>query len=134
MRLGEELADSLRPGDVLAITGELGSGKTTFVQGLAKGLGVEEFVNSPTFKIVNELEGRMPLYHLDFYRIESDDELIKLGIDHYLFGRGVAVIEWADRFPNFIPEGAFRIKMVSPSEITRKISIDHPVFYESASD
>lgn len=134
MQLGQELAESLEPGDVLALSGELGSGKTTFVQGLAKGLGVAEFVNSPTFKIVNELEGRMLLYHLDFYRINSEDELINLGIDHYLFGPGAVVIEWADRYPRFIPDDAFRIGIECPSETTRMISINRPVHRESVSD
>jgi|TARA_Y100000310_G_scaffold341498_1_gene440824 tRNA threonylcarbamoyladenosine biosynthesis protein TsaE len=131
--LGAELAASLEPGDVVALSGELGSGKTTFVQGLARGLGVAQFVNSPTFKIVNELEGRIPLYHLDFYRINSEEELINLGIEHYLFSRGVAVIEWADRYPHFLPKDAFRVEIECPEETSRKISINHPTHRESVS-
>ena len=92
---------------MLALVGELGAGKTRFVQGLASGLGVPDdvFVRSPSFILINEYRGgRMPLYHFDFYRLERSDELGDLGIEEYLDGIGVSVIEWADRFPGALPE------------------------------
>lgn len=122
-KLAEKLALSLMPGDILALKGEIGSGKTTFVQGLARGLGVSAAVNSPTFMLVNEFEGRVPLYHVDFYRVNSEQELVNLGLEQYYFGRGVTVIEWADRFPEFVPEDATDIEFGSLSDYVREITI-----------
>jgi tRNA threonylcarbamoyladenosine biosynthesis protein TsaE len=94
----------LRPGDVLALTGDLGAGKTQWVKGLAAGLGSAASVTSPTFTLIHEYPGgRLPLYHLDCYRLERPEELLAIGIDDYLDGRGVVVIEWADKFPPLMP-------------------------------
>lgn len=123
VRLAEEFAVSLTPGAVIGLRGKLGSGKTTFVQGLARGLGIHATVNSPTFMLVNEFEGRMPLYHVDFYRMNSAEEVYSLGLEDYFYGRGVTVIEWADRFPEVIPEHAMEIEFRSQSERVRAISM-----------
>ena len=122
-KVAKEFAVSLMPGEVIALKGALGSGKTTFVQGLAKGLGVSNTVNSPTFMLINEFDGRLPLYHFDFYRLNSQREVLNLGLEHYYFGDGVTVIEWADRFPQFIPEEATHIEFKFPSESVREIII-----------
>ena len=96
-RLGVILGGLLAPGDVVLLYGELGAGKTAFAQGIGRGLGVAATVNSPTFTILKEYMGRLPLYHFDLYRIESPDELYTLGFDEYFVGDGVCVVEWAER-------------------------------------
>ena len=96
-RMGEELASRLLPGTVVAFTGDLGAGKTAFTRGLARGLGVEGPVTSPTFTIVNEYEGRLPLFHFDMYRLGSSDELFDIGWEDYLARGGVCAVEWSER-------------------------------------
>lgn len=94
---GMALAAELEPGDVIALTGDLGTGKTTLTKAVAKGLGIEGAVTSPTFTIVREHEGgRIPLYHFDLYRVHDEDELFEIGFDDYLHGKGVCLIEWAE--------------------------------------
>ncbi len=101
---GQTIAATLRRGDVLALCGDLGAGKTHFVKGLATGLGANAPVTSPTFTLIHEyLGGRLPLYHFDFYRLDDEDEALKIGLDEYLDGDGVCVIEWADKFPALLP-------------------------------
>jgi tRNA threonylcarbamoyladenosine biosynthesis protein TsaE len=106
-RAGREEAARVRAGDVLALVGDLGAGKTQWVKGLAAGLGSDAAVTSPTFTLIHEYGGgRLPLYHVDCYRLERAGELRGIGLDDYLDGRGVLVIEWADKFPALIPAGA----------------------------
>lgn len=95
-RLGEKLGKLLAPGDLIALTGELGAGKTLLVQGIAAGMGIEATVTSPTFLIIKEYPGKIPLYHMDAYRLAGPEELLALGYEEYFFGQGVTVIEWAD--------------------------------------
>lgn len=122
-RLAVKLVSTLRPGDVLALEGELGSGKTQFVQGLAKGLGVSQdgYVRSPTFTLLNEYRGRMPLYHFDFYRLYDPLELDDLGLEEYFDGKGITVIEWADKFPGALPERTMHIHFEIVDETHRTI-------------
>ncbi|MFQ6608776.1 MAG: tRNA (adenosine(37)-N6)-threonylcarbamoyltransferase complex ATPase subunit type 1 TsaE [Fidelibacterota bacterium] len=122
--LAKDFASGLRRGDVVALSGDLGSGKTTFVQGLAEGLGVKGNVVSPTFKLVNEFSGKVPLYHIDFYRIQSTREILVIGLEHYLFGDGVTVIEWADLYPDIIPKGTIRVCFEVISQNERWIVVD----------
>ena len=101
---GRSLAETLRAGDVLALDGELGAGKTHFVKGIAAGLGCTGDVTSPTFTLVHEYTGgRLPLFHFDFYRLESEDETLRIGLDDYLGAGGILVIEWAGKFPALLP-------------------------------
>lgn len=102
-RIGEALGARLGPGDVVACIGELGAGKTCFLQGLARGLGVVEPVTSPTFVLLNHYRGRLPVYHLDAYRTESLTEILDLGIEEILGGGGVTVIEWAEKLLPLLP-------------------------------
>lgn len=104
--LGERLAPFLKPGDVLALTGELGSGKTTFTKGIAKGLEVArcEYVNSPSFVLVKEYKGRINLYHLDLYRLDKLYEIEYIGLQEYLDGDGIVVIEWAEKLDRLLPK------------------------------
>ena len=109
---GRELGAKLGPGDVVALTGELGAGKTTLAKAIAEGLGVTETVTSPTFVLVCEYKtGRLPLYHIDVYRLESAGEMNDIGLDEYLYGSGVTVIEWADRIECLLPETTLRIDL-----------------------
>ena len=120
--VGERLAREIQTGDVLALVGDLGAGKTQFVKGLAKGLGSAAVVTSPTFTLVHEYQGsRLPIYHFDFYRIESLAALRAIGFDEIVFGDGVSVIEWADRFADAIPPRARWIKFEIVSDDQRRI-------------
>jgi tRNA threonylcarbamoyladenosine biosynthesis protein TsaE len=121
--IGRQLAERIDVGGVLALKGELGSGKTLFVKGLVAGLGSSADVTSPTFTIAHEYRGgRLPVYHFDFFRLEDSQSLARLGLDDYFFGDGVSVIEWADRFPEFIPEQARRILFEIKSDTQRTIT------------
>lgn len=123
--LGEKLAARLRPGDVLLLEGDLGAGKSELTRGIAKGLGVAETVTSPSFTILNVYEsGRYPLYHFDWYRLESSEELYELGMDEFLSGDGIAVVEWPGRCPDAVPEGAVRIRMTAAGENERMIECE----------
>lgn len=102
-RVGRLLGGLLRAGDVVCLNGDLGAGKTRFAQGLAAGMGVDGPVTSPTFTIINEYQGRLPLYHMDFYRLDDALELEDLGCEEYFYGSGVTVIEWADRVAALLP-------------------------------
>jgi tRNA threonylcarbamoyladenosine biosynthesis protein TsaE len=122
-RLAARLGRAARAGDVLALVGGLGAGKTCFVQGLALGLGVprEEHVASPTFNIVLEHRGRLPLHHVDLYRIGSPDELSELGLEQLLEGGGVAAVEWADRFPELLPRDHLELRFIVAGPRARAI-------------
>ena len=120
--LGKRLAERLQPGDVLLLEGDLGAGKSELTRGIAAGLGVTETVTSPSFTILNVYEsGRCPLYHFDWYRLESSEELYELGMDEYLGGDGIAVVEWPGRCPDAVPEGAVRIRMTAAGDNERII-------------
>ena len=104
---GMKLASSLEPGDIVALIGDLGTGKTTLTKYIAKGLGVAENIDSPTFNIVKEHKsGRIPLFHFDVYRLSSGDELLDIGADEYFYSDGVCIIEWADIVADVVPEKA----------------------------
>jgi tRNA threonylcarbamoyladenosine biosynthesis protein TsaE len=119
---GRKRAAQLRAGDVLALAGDLGAGKTQFVKGLVAGLGSAAAVTSPTFTLLHEYsDGRLPVYHFDFYRIEDANAAVALGIDDYFFGDGVSVVEWADRFRDLIPASANWIVFETESENRRVI-------------
>ena len=120
---GRQFAGNIKPGDVLALTGDLGSGKTQFVKGLGAGLGSTTTATSPTFTLIHEYSGgQLPIYHFDFFRVEDRQAAERLGLDEYFFGNGVSVIEWADRFPDLIPENARWIAFETKSETQRAIT------------
>ncbi len=111
-KIGRELSEKLSPGSIIALTGDLGTGKTALTKAIAEGLGVKEMITSPTFNIVRQYDsGRLPLYHFDVYRIGDVDEMYELGYEEYFFGEGVCVIEWADIIEEIIPEDAIRIEI-----------------------
>ncbi|PIU42115.1 MAG: tRNA (adenosine(37)-N6)-threonylcarbamoyltransferase complex ATPase subunit type 1 TsaE [Candidatus Omnitrophica bacterium CG07_land_8_20_14_0_80_42_15] len=112
-KLGKKIASFLTKGDVLALIGELGSGKTTFTKGIAEGLGVKtaKYVNSPSFVIIKEHAGRIPLFHMDLYRLEDISELDTTGYEEYVGSDGICVIEWADKMSYLLPKEHIRIEM-----------------------
>ena len=110
--LGESLGRRAQAGQIYTLIGDLGTGKTVFTQGFAKGMGVKEYVNSPTFTILQVYDdGRLPLYHFDVYRIEEPEEMEEIGYEEYFFGDGVTLIEWADIISELIPRDAVRIEI-----------------------
>ncbi len=110
-QFGYKLAPQLKPGDVLAFFGDLGSGKSTLIKGICKGLGVEADITSPTFTLIHEYSARLPVFHFDFYRIANSHEVWELGSDEYFYGEGVCLIEWADRISDFLPENRIEIHL-----------------------
>ncbi|RYM05225.1 tRNA (adenosine(37)-N6)-threonylcarbamoyltransferase complex ATPase subunit type 1 TsaE [Sporolactobacillus sp. THM7-7] len=129
MTFSGKLSASLEPGDVLTLSGDLGMGKTVFTKGLAKGLGIEEMISSPTFTIVKEyFSGRMPLYHMDVYRITDEEDI---GLEDYFDREGLTVIEWAEKIPSWLPEDYLNIKMERINDQNRRITlIPHGSRYE----
>ncbi len=111
-RIGEAIGRAAEPGTVVALIGDLGTGKTTLTKSIAKGLGVTETVTSPTFNIIREYKsGRIPLYHFDVYRIGDPDEMFELGYEEYFYGDGICVVEWADIIEELLPEDAVIIRI-----------------------
>jgi tRNA threonylcarbamoyladenosine biosynthesis protein TsaE len=123
--IGCFIGQQLSAGDIIALTGELGAGKTSLTQGIASGLGVSKKyqITSPTFTLVNEYPGRLALYHVDVYRLAGSDDLLAMGYEDFFFGKGVTVIEWAEKIRDILPEESYLIRMIYVDENTRKIEI-----------
>ena len=123
---GRRLGNFLQPGDLVALIGDLGAGKTCCIQGIAVGIGVHDrnAVTSPTYTLIHEYQGRVPLYHFDVYRLAQEDDLYELGYAEYFYGKGVTVIEWADRIPSFLPDNHLAIHLLRQSDYTRRIHLD----------
>ncbi len=125
-RAGEELAERLRPGDVVGLSGALGAGKTCFIRGLCRGLGVTQTVSSPTFVLVNHYTGRVPVYHVDAFRAGSLTELIDLGFDELVSGEGVTIVEWADKLTPLLPPDTIRVEIEGLGDEPRRICVRMP--------
>ena len=124
MAFGRQLAATLQPGDVLALSGDLGAGKTCLVKGIAAGLGIPHEVTSPTFTLIHEYGGgRCPLAHIDLYRLETPRAAMAIGIEDYLSGSGITVIEWAERIESLLPPKTKRIHLTAIDELTRQIEV-----------
>ncbi|MDR2211106.1 MAG: tRNA (adenosine(37)-N6)-threonylcarbamoyltransferase complex ATPase subunit type 1 TsaE [Spirochaetaceae bacterium] len=108
IRFGESIARRLGPGSIVALSGNLGAGKTLFAKGIGRGLGVTEEITSPTYTIISEYEGTYPLYHMDAYRLSGDEEFLSAGGEELLYGAGICVVEWADRL-SILPRGIVSI-------------------------
>ena len=123
--LGRRMGEALRPGTVVAFTGDLGAGKTAFTRGIARGLGYDGRVTSPTFNIVNEyVGGRLPLFHFDLYRLSGEDDLYDIGWDDYLDRSGVCVVEWSEIAPGVLPADCVRVEICRGAEDgSRKITV-----------
>ncbi len=125
INLGTFIGKNLREGSIVALMGDLGSGKTCITQGIARGLGVSEkyYITSPTFTLINEYPGRVPLYHLDVYRLSGSADLRDMGYEEYFFGEGVIVVEWAEKIDDIIPSDSIFIWLKYLDEGKREITI-----------
>ena len=125
--IGEQIGRQLRQGDLVALIGDLGTGKTCLTQGIAKGIGVysNQIVNSPSYTLINEYDGKIPIYHVDLYRIQNHDELLDLGLDEYMEGNGICIIEWADKLESLLISHT-KIQITWLSEMMREIKIQTP--------
>jgi len=123
--LGRQLGGFLKKGDVIALAGELGCGKTWFTKGVGLGLGIARnvVITSPSFSLVNEYEGRDTLFHLDAYRLESLTDFLATGLDEYFYQEGVVVMEWADRWPEILPDHRLNVEFVIKDEHSREITM-----------
>ena len=120
--MGMKLGKSAAAGDVILLVGPLGAGKTCLTQGIAHGLGIHEYTASPSFVLVREYQGKLPLYHIDLYRLDKIEEVTQLGLDDYLYGNGVCVVEWADKGLDVLPEEHLLIGMQIVSPLKRRLS------------
>lgn len=124
MRMGAEFARRLKPGSVVALYGDLGAGKTAFVRGMAEGLGISERVSSPTFTVVNEYPGKVPLFHFDMYRLSGADELYDIGWDDYLDRGGIVAVEWSERVEEALGGDTVKVRIIRRGEDERLITIE----------
>jgi len=121
--LGRKIGAFLVPNDVVCLTGTLGAGKTTLIQGIAEGAGVKDYVTSPTFIIINEYKGRIPFFHVDLYRLDNEEQIEDLGIEEYFERGGACVIEWAEKLGKLKPKLSHEIEIEIVSESERKICV-----------
>jgi tRNA threonylcarbamoyladenosine biosynthesis protein TsaE len=123
IRIGKSIGSLLRSGDVVALAGELGTGKTQFIKGLAAGVGVGKptYISSPSFTLINEYPGKVSFYHIDLYRLRSEKEAEELGLEEYFQGEGITAIEWADKIPSFLPKEILWIHIQYTGKNTRSI-------------
>ncbi len=122
-RLGVRIGELALPGDILLLVGDLGTGKTCLTQGIAWGLGIKEYAVSPSFVVVRELYGRLPLYHIDLYRLNHIEEIVELGLDDYLYGSGVCVVEWAEKGLTILPTEHLLIQISYLSDTERSLQL-----------
>jgi tRNA threonylcarbamoyladenosine biosynthesis protein TsaE len=123
IRIAEEFAGTVKPGQVILLEGDLGAGKTHFVKGFVRAFALDpDVVSSPTFTIINEYEGTIPVYHFDFYRIENIEEALEIGTEEYLYGTGVCIIEWPSRVQEILPDDALTVRITTIAPEKRKIS------------
>lgn len=125
IELGEKIGKKLQPDDVIAMEGTLASGKTTLTKGIARGLSIEEAVTSPTFTLVSEYYGRLTLYHVDVYRLDSPEDFINIGGEDMMYSGGVTIVEWSEKIRDLIPGNSIRIIMEITGPESRKIEIEN---------
>ena len=118
IKIAYEFARSLKKGDIVCLTGDLGAGKTAFVSGVAKALGYKGYTSSPTFTLINEYMADIPIYHFDVYRIDFSDEMYDIGIDDYLFGDGICLIEWPQKIEDILPDNTISVKITKNVDIS----------------
>jgi len=122
-KFGVRIGEIALPGDIFLLVGDLGTGKTCLTQGIAWGLNIEEYAVSPSFVVIRELHGRLPLYHIDFYRLDHLEEIAQLGLDDYLYGNGVCVVEWAEKGVSLLPVEHLLIEISYLSDTERSFEL-----------
>ena len=120
-KFGKKLGSLLQGGDIISLIGDLGAGKTTLTKSIGKGLGVEDYITSPTFTLINEYKGRVWVYHFDVYRLEGTEDLLDLGYEDYFYSDGVVIIEWADKIKDILPKDRVDIKIEKCNELDNRI-------------
>lgn len=125
IQLGGIIGSYLQKQDILAMQGTLAAGKTTITKGIAKSLGIEETVTSPTFTLISEYEGKIPLYHMDVYRLDSTEDFLNLGVEEMLYGDGICIIEWSEKIMDELPDDTIIIKLQTLESGKRKIEIQN---------
>ena len=123
--IGKKIGEKLTSGAIIAMEGTLAAGETTITKGIALGLGIEEEITSPTFTLISEYEGRIPLYHMDVYRIDTVEDFLGLGVEEMLYGNGVCVIEWSEKIRSELPKETITIIMKAGNKETRQIEINN---------
>ncbi len=126
LEIAKSFARTLAPGTVVALYGDLGAGKTVFVRGVAGALGAREQVTSPTFTLIHEYRGNLPLYHMDLYRLNSTREIVEIGVEEYFYGDGVCLVEWAEKLGELLPDDVIRVVIRHMDEHHREITIKTP--------
>ena len=121
-KLGEDIGKLVRAGDLLAFYGELGAGKTCFIQGISQQLEVKDYVTSPSFTIINEYRGKIPIYHFDLFRLNNAEEILELGYKEYFYGEGLTVIEWAEKIEEYLPKEHLKIDIKFEDHYKRTIT------------
>lgn len=125
IELGKKIGKLLKKGDIIAMQGTLAAGKTTITKGIAQALGITETITSPTFCLISEYQGTMPLYHMDVYRLDGREDFINLGTDDMLYGDGVSIIEWSEKILDELPSNTIVLKITPQDDGTRLIEIDN---------
>jgi tRNA threonylcarbamoyladenosine biosynthesis protein TsaE len=123
--LGEKIGSMLKKGDVIALQGTLAAGKTTITKGIALALGIDEDVTSPTFTLISEYSGTMPLYHMDVYRLDTTEDFVSLGVEELLYGDGVCVVEWSEKVMNELPPTTIIVKLEAMGDGSRLVTVDN---------
>ena len=123
--LGKKIGAKLQKGDIIALQGTLGAGKTTITKGIALALGIADTITSPTFCLISEYEGKMPLYHMDVYRLEGGEDFINLGVEDMLYGRGVSLIEWSEKIMDELPKKTIILRLEPHDDGSRTITLEN---------
>ncbi|MBO5400704.1 MAG: tRNA (adenosine(37)-N6)-threonylcarbamoyltransferase complex ATPase subunit type 1 TsaE [Spirochaetaceae bacterium] len=125
IEVGEIFGQFLKPGAIIAMQGTLAAGKTTITKGIAKALKIEEDITSPTFTLISEYEGSLPLYHMDVYRLDSTEDFINLGTEDLIYGKGISIIEWSEKIMDALPQNTIVLKLEAQSDNSRIITISN---------
>jgi tRNA threonylcarbamoyladenosine biosynthesis protein TsaE len=125
IELGKKIGNKLQKGDVIAMEGTLAAGKTTITKGIASALGVKDVITSPTFCLISEYSGKMPLYHMDVYRLDGAEDFVNLGTDDMIYGDGVSIIEWSEKIISELPEKTIKLVIIPQENGSREITLDN---------
>ena len=125
IQLGKKIGSLLQPGAIIAMEGNLAAGKTTITKGIAESLGIEETITSPTFTLISEYEGKMPLYHMDVYRLDSCEDFINLGVEDLMYGEGVSIIKWSERVREELPKSTITLRLEVREDGGRDITLEN---------